>query len=84
MRREWESDPYIGEGTPVARGERQAPLPRLWAGPSGRPRGGDRPLAFFLPRDLVANLIKNYTYGLSPYGGDRGVFLNFFKTDIYF
>ena len=33
-------DPYIRGVTPVAWGGRQAPLPRPWAGPSGRPRRG--------------------------------------------
>ena len=62
---------YIGELTPVARGGAtgppvarggggQAPLLRPWAGPIGRPLGGDRPP--FFSRDLVANLKKkNYT-----------------------
>jgi len=36
MRREW------GVGS-LYKGGRQAPLPRPWAGPSGRPRGGDSP-----------------------------------------
>ena len=64
-------------------GGRQAPLPRLWAGPIGRPRGGDRPpvarwgaigpLFFF--RDFVANLKKkNYTLGLSLYRRATGVY----------
>jgi len=36
-------DPYIRGSTPVARGGATGPLPRPWAGPSGRSRGGDRP-----------------------------------------
>ena len=62
---------YIGgyPGRPWG-GGRQAPLPRPWAGPSGRPRGGRQaPLSpvggatgppFFYSRDFVANLKKNY------------------------
>ena len=45
--------------------------------------GGDRPL--FFVRDLVANLKKKITLrACRPMGGDRGIFLKYFKTDIYF
>ena len=77
--------PFIGVGTPVARGGgATGPLPRLWAGPSGgRPWAGRqapvaRPTgdrAFFFSRDFVANLKKkNYTLGLSPYGRATGIY----------
>ena len=49
-------------------GGRQAPVAR-WV--------GDRP--FFFARDLVANLKKkNYSYGLSPYGGRQALSVIFF------
>jgi len=47
------------------------------------PVGGDMPL--FFARDLVANLKKKITLrACRPMGGDRGIFLKYFKTDIYF
>ena len=55
-------------------GGRQAPLPRPWAGPVGRPRGATGPP--FFSRDLVANLKKKNLH-LGPvalWGGDRGYF----------
>ena len=66
---------YIGGGDPVA------------------PPTGDRPLSplplgdmlLFFARDLVANLKKKITLrACRPMGGDRWVFLKYFKTDIYF
>ena len=55
---------YKRGGDPVAPGVGDRPL-----SPVG---GGDR-LPFFLSRDLFANLKKkNYTLGLSPYGGATG------------
>ena len=47
------------------------------------PGVGDRP---FFARDLVANLFKKKLH-LGPvalWEGDRGIFLKYFKTDIYF
>ena len=55
--------PPTGDRPCRPRGGRQAPVAR-WA--------GDKP-PFFFSRDLVANLKKkNYTLGLSPYGGRPG------------
>ena len=54
-------------------GGRQAPVAR-W---------GDMPL--FFARDLVANLKKKITLrACRPMEGDWGIFLTYFKTDIYF
>ena len=48
----------------------------------GRPRGGgDR--AFFF-RDLIANLKKKLHLRPVALWGATGVFLKYFKTDIYF
>ena len=72
--KEMETRAYIGWETPVARGGATGPLP--------------------LARDLFANSKKNYIRVPSPVAwatdpcrppyGDRGVFLKFVKTDIYF
>ena len=73
-------------GDPVAppTGDRTL-SPQGWAtGPCRPLGGGDR--ALFFARDLVANL-KKKKLRLRPvalWGGDRGVFLKYFKTDIYF
>ena len=58
------------------------------------PSTGDRPLSpvggaiapFFFSRDFVANLErKKLHFGpVALWEGDRGIFLKFFKTDIYF
>ena len=57
--------PPNGRQAPVAPGVGDRPL-----SPVGG--GRDRP-PFFFSRDLVANLKKkNYTLGLSPYGGATG------------
>ena len=58
--------------------------PRVGDRPLSPVGGGDRPPAFFLPRDLLANLKKITLRACRPMGGDRGVFLKFLKTDIYF
>ena len=66
---------YIEGRDPVAPGVGDRPL---------SPVGGDR--TFFFAKDLVANLKKKKVH-LGPvvlWRGDRGVFLKFFKTDIYF
>ena len=77
MRREGEGWSFYRGDTPVARGLGDRPL-----SPVG---GATGPLPFFLPRDLVANLKKKlHLVPVALWGGDRGVFLKFFKTDIYF
>ena len=57
------------------------------------PPMGDRPLSpvggatgplFFLQGLRCKFEKKNYTLGLSPYGGDQDIFLKYLKTDIYF
>ena len=86
---------YIGGLTPVARGGATGPpaAPVGWAhwSPEGR---GDRPPLSpvggatgppFFSRDLVANLKKKITLrACRPLGGRPGVFLKYFKTEIYF
>ena len=55
------------------------------------PPTGDRPLSpvgwatgLFFARDLVANMKKKLHLGHVALWGDRGIFLKYFKTDIYF
>ena len=57
------------------------------------PSTDDRPLSpvggatgpFFFSRDFVANLKKKLHIGpVALWEGDRGIFLKYFKTDIYF
>jgi len=59
---------YGGGGAPVA------------------PSTGDRPPLFFFSRDFVANLEKKKLHfgPVALWEGDRGIFLKFSKTDIYF
>ena len=94
MRREGEGWSFYRGDTPVAReGGRQAPCRARGLGPAAVARGlGDRPLSpvgggrqgFFF-RDLIANLKKKFTLkACRPMGGDREIFLKYFKTDIYF
>ena len=47
--------------------------------------GGDRPPLFF-SRDFVANLERKKLHfgSVALWEGDRGIFLKYFKTDIYF
>ena len=85
MRREGEGWTFYKGGYPCrARG----------LGPAAVARGlGDRPLSppptgdrfFFISRDLIANLKKKFHIRpVALWGGDRGVFLKYLKTDIYF
>ena len=82
-------------GPPVARGgDRPPAAPVGWAqrspegratGPPCRPLGGDRPPLFFYSRDFVANLKKKlHLNPVALWEDDRGIFLKFSKTDIYF
>ena len=105
MRREWESwsfyrgIPRSPEGgrqaPPVARGGggRQAPLPRPWAGPSGRPRGGDRPpcrplggdRAFFFQRPHCEFEEKKlHLRSVALWGATVGIFEIFQNGYIFF
>ena len=86
MRREGEGQPFYRGGTPVARGGgRHAPCRACGPGPAAVARGpGDR-ACFFFSRDFVANLKKKLHIGpVALWEGDRGIFLKFSKTDIYF
>ena len=68
--------PPNGRQAPVALGVGDSPLspPQRATGP------------FFFSRDFVANLKeKKLHFGpVALWEGDRGIFLKFFKTDIYF
>ena len=76
---------YIGGRDPVAPPTGDRPLSLLgWATGPCRPLGGRQ--ALFFARDLVANL-KEKKLHLGPvalWEGDRGIFLKYFKMDIYF
>ena len=81
--------PPNGRQAPVAPGVGDRPLPPVgWAQRpvargQGRPLGGRHGL--FFPRDLIANLKKKiHLRPVALWGGDRGVFLKYFKTYIYF
>ena len=66
---------------PVGRAQRRSPVG--WATGPCRPPNGQQDL--FFSRDLIANLKKKITLkACRPMGGDRGVFLKYLKTDIYF
>ena len=59
---------------------------RPWAGRQApvAPPTGDR-ACFFFSRDFVANLKKKLHIGpVALWEGDRGIFLKYLKTDIYF
>ena len=88
MRREWGWILYKGGLPRSPEGGRQAPLPRPWAGPSSRLRGGDRPpcrllggdMPFF-SRDLIANLKKKITLrACRPMGGRPGGIFEIFQN----
>ena len=95
MRREGEGWRLYRGNTPCRPGGRQAPLPRSWAGPIGRPRGGRQaPLSpvggatgplFFLQGFRWKFEEKKLHFGhVALWEGDQGIFLKFSKTNIYF
>ena len=70
--------------TPVARGGGgQAPLPHPWAGPSGRPRGDDRPLFFQGPRCKFEEK-KLHLVPVALWGATGGIFEIFSKRTYIF
>ena len=71
------SPPQRASGPCRPRGGRQAPVAR-WGGRQAPP--------FFFSRDFVANLKKKKLHfgPVALWEGDRGIFLKYFKTDIYF
>ena len=84
-------------GSPVARGGATGPpaVPvggAQWSpeggatGPPCRPLGGATgPIAFFFVQGPRCEFEKKITLrAYRPMGGDQGVFLKFFKMDIYF
>ena len=82
------------QAPPVARGGRQAPCRDCGPGPAAVARGpGDRPrsppqratgLVFFL-QGLRCKFEKKLHIGpVALWEGDRGIFLKYLETDIYF
>ena len=69
-------------------GGRQAPPARLWAGhpqpPVGGATGPPAPARPRLGTYLQIGRKKLQTGHVAPWVGDRGIFLKFFETDIYF
>ena len=87
MRREGEGWGFYKGGDPgrPRGGGDRPPCRDCGPGPAAVARGpGDR-ACFFFSRDFVANLKKKLHIGpVALWEGDRGIFLKYLKTDIYF